>query len=94
MDLSYPDNFFNSLSLIKSQGKKAVGDALIISFYDGNPINGRTNGFRTFHEVSGQEGIYWSPFKQWRGPNWEMRCWKSVKYDLNGRIIYRIVEVK
>ena len=93
LDLSDPDNFLNNISLIKSQGKTAVKDALIIGFYEDNPLYSRNeHGYRNF--VKSDNGLYYSPFKQLRGPNWEVIYYKPQTYSTpNGREVHTMVPV-
>ena len=92
LDLSDPDNFFNNLSLIQSQGKAAARDALIISYYDENPIYERNeNGFRRYQPSKKHPGFYYSPFKEYRNSDNSPIFYKSKTYqDKQGRTVYSI----
>ena len=92
MDLSDPDNFLNNISLIKSQGKTAVRDALLISLYDESPIYDRnSNGYRIYEQSTKHPGFYYSPFREYRNPDGSPIFYGYKTYkDKQGRNVYSI----
>ena len=91
LDLSDPDNFFNNLSLIKSQVKTVVRNALIVSLFDSHPINMRHPGtnFREYQPYK-DTNYYYSPFGEFSDHK-PVYLYKPGTYNVNVKKV-RVVQ--